>query len=555
MPPLDEDAISAQNKINGDLSGEAAELERDLVKPAYRPSTSQQPAAPSTSGVPKAASSQSKVVSEAALPPSPRKAQPSAVSPFPITYRGSPSKEAHSADDVSTPQRDLVLAETSVFPDVSTVAQDVDMIDRAEQHIAAKTPPRPPHTFAGLLPPLPDALLKSRIAVGGLAKKKAKDRVAAAQHPSSQGVAVNNDLYKLGFSRASHLSVRNMMGVGGPTPGRARSGGKALVSSDWRVAFSEMQTQKAMERIEHLKNDTLWSLRQVRKQRGPGVQKAHWDYLLEEMRWMAIDVKQETRWKIASAYLVAQAVRRWHEASGEQRAALCIKTRPHKPLAPRAASPATTAVVTEDVHMAAEGPAVDAKGAHEVTKDPQVPIDAATAGTTPALESPSIPKPGGLVNATGRPPVPPEIARAKKYHQALVLARSPMLDLPPTQTVADLSKLTFPTVYDDLSTYDLLHESFQELPGYGPPAPPSADMRQNKRFDESSPNHSRITSINRIYESKPMLVSTLNPARKRKRSGGWSYMMDLTADDKDPVLDMFISPQGQSKSSLTRNCS
>ena len=357
MPPLDEEAISAQNKTNGDLSGEAAELERDLVKPAYRPSISQQPAGSSTSDVPQASSSQSREQDETVLPASPRKAPPTVVSPFPITYRGSPAKEAHAAEKIATPQQDVVLAESSIFPDLSSVAEDVEMAEPADASVPANPMPCRPRTFAGSLPPLPDELLKQRIAIGGLAKKKAKDRVAAAQHPSSQGVAVNNDLYKLGFSRASHLGVRNMMGVGGPTPGRARSGGKALVSSDWRVAFSEMQTQKAMERIEHLKNDTLWSLRQVRKQRGPGVQKAHWDYLLEEMRWMAIDVKQETRWKIASAYLVAQAVRRWHEASGEQRAALCIKSRPHKPLALRAVSPATTAVVNEDVHMAAEGPA------------------------------------------------------------------------------------------------------------------------------------------------------------------------------------------------------
>lgn len=37
----------------------------------------------------------------------------------------------------------------------------------------------------------------------------------------------------------------------------------------------------------------------------PSRPKSHWDYLLEEMQWMAADFAQERMWKIASAKKVA----------------------------------------------------------------------------------------------------------------------------------------------------------------------------------------------------------------------------------------------------------
>lgn len=40
---------------------------------------------------------------------------------------------------------------------------------------------------------------------------------------------------------------------------------------------------RVLERIEQLKSEGLWSFRQVRKQKGPHIPKAHWDYLLDEM--------------------------------------------------------------------------------------------------------------------------------------------------------------------------------------------------------------------------------------------------------------------------------
>ena len=47
--------------------------------------------------------------------------------------------------------------------------------------------------------------------------------------------------------------------------------------------------------------------------------KAHWDYLLEEMEWMAADFYQESRWKRAAAKKCADAVVRHFARLEEQK--------------------------------------------------------------------------------------------------------------------------------------------------------------------------------------------------------------------------------------------
>lgn len=56
-----------------------------------------------------------------------------------------------------------------------------------------------------------------------------------------------------------------------------------------------------MQRIADLRKQGLWSLKQLPKVQEPSRSKSQWDYLLEEMQWMAVDFAQERRWKIACA--------------------------------------------------------------------------------------------------------------------------------------------------------------------------------------------------------------------------------------------------------------
>lgn len=54
-----------------------------------------------------------------------------------------------------------------------------------------------------------------------------------------------------------------------------------------------------MQRIAELRKQGLWSARRLPKVQEPTRGKAHWDYLLEEMQWLAADFAQERKWKKA----------------------------------------------------------------------------------------------------------------------------------------------------------------------------------------------------------------------------------------------------------------
>ena len=65
-----------------------------------------------------------------------------------------------------------------------------------------------------------------------------------------------------------------------------------------------------MQRITELQREGLWSERRLPKVQEPSRMKAHWDYLLEEMVWLAADFAQERKWKKAAAKKCARMVQK-----------------------------------------------------------------------------------------------------------------------------------------------------------------------------------------------------------------------------------------------------
>lgn len=574
-----------------DMSEEVAAVERELIKPEYRKNiisggdgSGFRNRTPSGNGM--AVDGQhnpfTSPTRDGASSTTSHKRQHSLVSPFPVTFH-SPSFSASTPPmkqgDISFP---LTLHQSAESQEASTsspsatanasTSADNDGSQSAAKAKKAKTQhtsmedsdalplksfpvPYPPE-----LPPLPDYLLKNRMNVGGLAKKKARDRAAAQHNPQlANSLATSADLYKLGVSKAVHSSIRSLVGAGAPPPDKSRTGGKILSTADWHTVISEMQSQRAMERIEQLKAEKTWSLRQFRKQRPPATHKAHWDYLLEEMTWMATDFKQERRWKVATAYEVVRAVKAYHKAkTEEERSALQISAKPPTFL-PHRTEATNGALELEDVNMSMSviansqegaadtslsvfpnGEAQPTKGADEATAETAVPstddekkdIDATK---TPATDVAILP---------GVAPNPAE-PRFKKYQHQLLKARAPVFDLSFNTTTFDLSKTGLPEAYQDVPTYDLTNELFQELMTYGPPAEPSTDSRQNRRIDESNPNFTRITNPSHLLQRKPVLVSTLQPAKKRKPSGAWGDLTDVAGEEgRDMLTEMFGSASG-----------
>lgn len=61
------------------------------------------------------------------------------------------------------------------------------------------------------------------------------------------------------------------------------------------------QEAHVVQRIAELQREGLWSEKRLPKVAEPARPKSHWDYLLEEMVWLAADFAQERKWKKNSA--------------------------------------------------------------------------------------------------------------------------------------------------------------------------------------------------------------------------------------------------------------
>lgn len=79
-----------------------------------------------------------------------------------------------------------------------------------------------------------------------------------------------------------------------------------------------MQEAYVMQRIAELQREGLWSERRLPKVQEPARTKAHWDYLLEEMVWLAADFAQERKWKKAAAKKCARMVQKYFQEKAIQ---------------------------------------------------------------------------------------------------------------------------------------------------------------------------------------------------------------------------------------------
>lgn len=70
-----------------------------------------------------------------------------------------------------------------------------------------------------------------------------------------------------------------------------------VLGSQEDIAQQARKEQEILHRVSELRKQGLWSASRLPKVHEPPRKKAHWDYLLEEMQWLATDFAQEKRWK------------------------------------------------------------------------------------------------------------------------------------------------------------------------------------------------------------------------------------------------------------------
>ncbi|XP_075903388.1 E1A-binding protein p400 isoform X2 [Nelusetta ayraudi] len=83
-------------------------------------------------------------------------------------------------------------------------------------------------------------------------------------------------------------------------------------SQDKQVEQAKLESQ-VHQRISELRKEGQWSASRLPKLMEASRPKSHWDYLLEEMQWMAADFAQERRWKQAAAKKLVRTCARYHQ--------------------------------------------------------------------------------------------------------------------------------------------------------------------------------------------------------------------------------------------------
>ncbi|XP_053327504.1 E1A-binding protein p400 [Spea bombifrons] len=102
-------------------------------------------------------------------------------------------------------------------------------------------------------------------------------------------------------NKASSSVVSKAAGTGGTKTQTAVQSGSGSENLQDKVAEQVKLENHVHQRIAELRKEGLWSLRRLPKLQEASRPKSHWDYLLEEMQWMAADFAQERMWKVASA--------------------------------------------------------------------------------------------------------------------------------------------------------------------------------------------------------------------------------------------------------------
>lgn len=132
--------------------------------------------------------------------------------------------------------------------------------------------------------------------------QKEKESRLESENNKSQSDSYRTELLK----EQSNLSPTRISKVVEPTITSAENHQKQI--------FERAKHEAAVtSRIAELRKQGLWSAKRLPKLQEPPRPKTHWDYLLEEMRWLSSDFDAERKWKRKAAKKCALMVYRYHQ--------------------------------------------------------------------------------------------------------------------------------------------------------------------------------------------------------------------------------------------------
>ncbi|OIW33684.1 hypothetical protein CONLIGDRAFT_652181 [Coniochaeta ligniaria NRRL 30616] len=160
--------------------------------------------------------------------------------------------------------------------------------------------------------------------VFGKQPKQLKPSVESALvsgRPKEEGLSMNDDYFIPLFLDAFARHERSWMK---PVDQLLNQAHKTVSTPDQYVPIHEHQACRILRRVYHLQQQDKWSLRQPQRSQEPTRPPSHRDILLQEMKWMRTDFREEGKWKRAVAKNLAHACAEWVSASPEERLALQV---------------------------------------------------------------------------------------------------------------------------------------------------------------------------------------------------------------------------------------
>lgn len=148
-----------------------------------------------------------------------------------------------------------------------------------------------------LFPSVPTAVKQEnppRKSTDKSSKKDLADAIALEQYGFVQGSHINPKEKSSKHHQSDSKSSLHVDGDGNKSQNGQKSSTSSLNSSIVGQVRHESET---LHRIAELRKSGLWSASRLPKVFEAPRKKSHWDFLLEEMQWLATDFSQEKRWK------------------------------------------------------------------------------------------------------------------------------------------------------------------------------------------------------------------------------------------------------------------
>lgn len=102
---------------------------------------------------------------------------------------------------------------------------------------------------------------------------------------------------------------------------------KTLSTSNHLLEYQEQMDCRTLRRIYALQNANRWPLRQLKRSVEPPRQGTHWDIVLNHMKWMRTDFREERKWKIAAAKSCADWCAEYVNSDVEHRTLLRVQVK------------------------------------------------------------------------------------------------------------------------------------------------------------------------------------------------------------------------------------